>query len=178
MPVDPRDLMRGLHDRRIRTSAASRPGTFPGVQSPGDREGRTVYVVLEARRGRHRGPRGKGVVDEPATRGLFHQGHARNVEQNHLQDRVRICVQEGRGKDMNRLSRPPPLGRGRHLPRRPRHPPAAGLGLKFVNAHTESHGYVVGQYQGAASASATSPYRARPRPSLEAPPASHPSDRT
>ena len=104
VPVDPRDLMRG--DYVILGYDISRvpPGTFlGGSASPGERAGRTVYVVLEPDEdGRHY--HGAGVVEEPPANGPFIRGT--------LEASGRIVfgiesyfVQEGKGKEYEQAVR-------------------------------------------------------------------------
>ena len=97
VPVDPRELMRG--DYVILGYDISRvpPGTSPGGSgAPGDRQGRTVYVVLKPDEdGRHY--HGEGVVDDPPATGPFIRGTLEGW--NRIVFGIEsYFVQEGKGK--------------------------------------------------------------------------------
>ena len=97
VPVDPRDLMRG--DYVILGYDISRvpPGAFPGRGGgPGEREGRTVFVVLKPDEdGRHF--HGEGVVDEPPATGAFIRG-TMEASGRIVFGIEAYYVQEGKGK--------------------------------------------------------------------------------
>ena len=104
VPVDPRDLMRGDYVILGYDIGRVPPGTFAGrTETPGEREGRTVFVVLKPDEyGRHY--HGEGVVDEPPATGLFIRGT--------LEASGRIVfgiesyyVQEGKGKEYEQAVR-------------------------------------------------------------------------